>query len=50
VCIPRPVKRSPEPDGGPVRYRVVHRARLWGKGERPHLEQRIVEGSPLLSI
>ena len=50
VCIPRPVKRSPEPDGGPVRYRVVHRARLWGKGERPHLEQSIVEGSPLLSI
>ena len=50
VCIPRPLKRSPEPDGGPVRYRVVHRARLWGKGERPHLEQSIVEGSPLLSI
>jgi len=50
VCIPRPIKRSPEPDGGPLRYRVVHRTRLWAKGELPHLEQRIVEGSPLLSI
>jgi alkaline phosphatase D len=50
VCIPRPIKRSSEPDGGPLRYRVVHRARLWGKGELPHLEQRIVEGNPLLSI
>jgi len=50
VCIPRPIKRSPEPDGGPLRYRVVHRTRLWAKGELPHLERRIVEGSPLLSI
>ena len=50
VCIPRPVERATTPDGGPLRYRVVHRARLWGKGERPVLEQRVVEGDPGLSI
>lgn len=50
VCIPRPIDRSTEPDGGPLRYRVIHRARRWRKNERPHLEQRIVEGSAPLSI
>jgi alkaline phosphatase D len=46
VCIPRPLERSETNDGGPLRYRVVHRSRLWAKGERPVLEQRIVEGDP----
>jgi alkaline phosphatase D len=50
VCIPRPVARAATPDGGPLRYRVVHRAKLWRKGERPVLEQRVVEGDPALSI
>ncbi len=50
VCIPRPLERSDKPDGGPLLYRVVHRAPLWKKGERPQLEQRIVEGNPALSI
>jgi alkaline phosphatase D len=50
VCIPRPVERSDRSDGGPLRYRVVHRARLWRKGERPRLEQRIIEGDPGLAI
>ncbi len=50
VCIPRPVERSTEPDGGPLLYRVSHRARLWKRGERPSMEQRILEGSPALSI
>lgn len=27
VCIPRPIERSPRPDGGPLRYRVRHEAR-----------------------
>ena len=49
VCIPRPLERSEQADGGPLRYRVVHRARLWARGERPRLEQRIVEGDPELS-
>lgn len=50
VCIPRPVERSTEPDGGPLLYRVSHRARLWKRGERPSMEQRVLEGSPALSI
>jgi alkaline phosphatase D len=50
VCIPRPLERSDRPDGGPLRYRVRHGARLWRKGERPSLEQRVVEGDPGLSI
>jgi alkaline phosphatase D len=50
VCIPRPVTRSERPDGGPLRYRVVHSARLWAKGERPKLTQQILEGDVGLSI
>jgi alkaline phosphatase D len=50
VCIPRPLERSDRKDGGPLRYRVLHRAQLWRKGERPKLEQRIIEGDPGLSI
>jgi alkaline phosphatase D len=49
VCIPRPYERSDAPDGGPIRYRVVHRTPLWSRGERPRLEQQIVEGEPTLS-
>ncbi|MFL5237267.1 MAG: alkaline phosphatase D family protein [Rhizomicrobium sp.] len=50
VCIPRPVARATTEDGGPLRYRVVHSAKLWGKGERPVLEQTVVEGDVRLSI
>jgi alkaline phosphatase D len=50
VCIPRPLERAETPDGGPLVYRVRHRAALWAKGERPKLEQTIVEGDPKLSI
>jgi alkaline phosphatase D len=50
VCIPRPVERRTEPDGGPLLYRVSHRTRLWKRGERPSLEQRVLEGTPTLSI
>ncbi len=49
VCIPRPLERTERPDGGPLRYRVVHRAPLWTRDERPRLEQRTVEGDPGLS-
>src|SRR5690242_13319649 len=27
--IPRPITRSEKPDGGPIRYRVLHTAALW---------------------
>lgn len=49
VCIPRPYERSEAPDGGPLLYRVVHRARRWRAGERPQLEQEILEGEPPLA-
>ena len=50
VCIPRPIARSSSPDGGPLRYRVVHTAKLWGPGEQPRLTQQVLEGDPELSI
>jgi alkaline phosphatase D len=50
VCIPRPIARATTPDGGPIRYRVTHRARRWRAGEPPRLEQHILEGDPKLSI
>ena len=50
VCIPRPITRSDRPDGGPLRYRVAHTAKLWRPGERPKLAQRVIEGDPGLSI
>jgi alkaline phosphatase D len=50
VCIPTPREPAGTPDGGPVRYRVVHRTPLWKAGERPVLEQRVIEGDPKLSV
>ncbi|GAO38422.1 hypothetical protein SCH01S_15_00470 [Sphingomonas changbaiensis NBRC 104936] len=50
VCIPRPIARAETADGGPLRYRVSHRAPLWKPGERPRLEQHIIEGNADLSI
>jgi len=50
VCIPRPITRSTSPDGGPIRYRVAHVAKLWKPGERPRLEQQVLEGKVGLSI
>jgi len=50
VCIPRPLERSTTPDGGPLAYRVVHRAKLWKGGETPQLERVLAEGKLPLSI
>jgi alkaline phosphatase D len=50
VCIPPPLERSESADGGPLRYRVVHRAPLWKPGERPRLEQHVIEGDAQYSI
>src|SRR5690606_12004760 len=46
VCIPRPIERSAAENGGPLRYRIVHTAKLWRPGERPHLVQELLEGDP----
>lgn len=50
VCVVRPIARATTPDGGPLRYRVTHRAAMWPAGGRPKLEQRVVEGDAGLSI
>jgi alkaline phosphatase D len=50
VCIPRPLERSESPDGGPLLYRVRHRAELWKRGERPALRGDVVEGDPRFSV
>ena len=50
VCIVRPVVRATSPDGGPLRYRVSHRARLWQPGTAPKLEQSMLEGDAKLSV
>lgn len=50
VCIVRPVARATTSDGGPLRYRVSHQAKLWQPGTSPKLEQRILEGDAKLSV
>ena len=50
VCIPRPLERSESADGGPLRYRTRFRAQSWRRGEKPKLDQRIVEGDPKFSV
>ncbi|UKK85163.1 alkaline phosphatase D family protein [Sphingopyxis sp. BSN-002] len=50
VCIVRPIARATTPDGGPLRYRVSHRADMWRPGARPRMEQRILEGDARLSV
>ena len=50
ICLPRPIVRQGQPDGGPILYRVRHAARLWHKHERPNLEQKVIEGNPAFSI
>ena len=49
VCIPRPITRSESPDGGPIRYRVAHTAKLWKPGGRPQLTRQVLEGDIDLS-
>ncbi len=50
VCIVRPIARAATPDGGPLRYRVSHRAAMWRPGTRPKLVQRVLEGDAKLSV
>jgi alkaline phosphatase D len=50
VCIPRPIERIDAPDGGPVAYRVVHRVKTWRAGDRPTIDQQIIEGKPPFTI
>ncbi|HWE47188.1 MAG TPA: alkaline phosphatase D family protein [Caulobacteraceae bacterium] len=44
VSIPRPLIRNTAPGGGPIAYRVAHRAALWAPGEAPKLVRTKEEG------
>ena len=48
--IPRLIARATTPDGGPLRYRVTHRAERWRADKGPKLQQRVAEGDAKLSI
>ncbi len=50
VCIPRPITRSEQPNGGPLRYRVAHTTKLWAPGEPPRIRTSVLEGDVGLSI
>jgi len=50
VCIERPLERVTREDGGPLRYRVVHRVPLWKSGEAPVLKREFLEGDAPLSV
>ncbi|MBS0377438.1 MAG: alkaline phosphatase D family protein [Proteobacteria bacterium] len=50
VCVPRPVVRAGTEDGGPLRYRVRHSAKLWRAGQRPKLVIEVLEGDTGLSV
>jgi alkaline phosphatase D len=50
VCIPRPLERSQDSDGGPILYRVRHTASMWRAGEPPRLRSEILEGDPRFSV
>jgi len=45
VCIPRPIRRSGTPDGGPIAYRVTHRVKRWSRGQRPEVERTASTGA-----
>jgi alkaline phosphatase D len=50
VCVVRPLEKSDRPDGGPLAYRITHRARRWAGGAAPRLERTRVEGALPLSV
>ncbi len=50
VCVVRPLEKSERPDGGPLAYRITHRARRWAGGAAPRLERTRVEGALPLSV
>ena len=50
VCIPIPHERSETDDGGPLRYRVVHRVPAWKAGQAPRMTREVLEGDPGLAV
>ncbi|MEQ7874313.1 alkaline phosphatase D family protein [Sphingomonas sp. ASV193] len=49
VCTARPVVPTQAPDGGPLRYRVVHGADRWAGGDAPVLKRAALIGNAELS-
>jgi alkaline phosphatase D len=45
VCIPEPLLRSPDVNGEPLAYRVIHQVKLWRSGEVPRVQRTTVEGT-----
>ncbi|HEV8498074.1 MAG TPA: alkaline phosphatase D family protein [Gemmatimonadaceae bacterium] len=45
VCIPRPIERAKESDGGPVSYRVGFRVPHWDRGSAPRMTRTVIEGT-----
>jgi alkaline phosphatase D len=50
VCIPRPIERSAQPNGGDLRYRVKSRVSLWNRNEIPVLSVKVLDGDPKFSL
>jgi alkaline phosphatase D len=50
VCIPRPLERSKDADGGPLRYRVTHHVPLWNAADGPKMTLSAHEGDLGFSI
>jgi alkaline phosphatase D len=50
ICIPRPLERSENPDGGPVLYRVRFRTSAWQAGEAPSMVREVTMGNPRFSF
>ncbi len=50
VCIPRPLERSTSANGGPLRYRVRCRSKLWNPSESPRIEASLLEGDARFSM
>jgi len=50
VCIPRPLERSQQPDGGPLLYRAHFQTSLWKPGAAPEIRASVREGNPRFSI
>jgi len=50
ICIPRPIERSENPDGGPVRYRAKFMTQAWKAAEAPKMTTSVTEGNPQFSF
>ena len=50
VCIPRPLERSDNANGGPILYRARFHTSSWKRGASPKINREVTEGNPRFSI